>query len=113
LNCAGPLPAKELRRKQPLVLRTALVIHWGIPEARNKCSLIGSFKNIKNEKRGSVNAGNVHSEHTEEQEDGNRPSVFGYPEREQMFSVPKPLLDRAQTLRAAKSQIRLEAILHN
>ena len=42
---------------------------------------------------------------TQEQEDFDRPPVFGYAERKQIFSLPKSLLDTAQTLRTPNSQI--------
>ena len=42
---------------------------------------------------------------TREQEDFDRPPVFGYAERKQMFSLPKSLLATARTLRTSSSQI--------
>ena len=42
---------------------------------------------------------------TQEQEDFDRPPVFGYAERKQMFSLPKSLLETARTLRTSSSQI--------
>lgn len=42
---------------------------------------------------------------TQEQEDYDRPPVFDYAERKQIFSLPKSLLKTAQTLRTPSSQI--------
>lgn len=42
---------------------------------------------------------------TQEQEDYDRPPVFDYMERKQIFSLPKSLLKAAQTLRTPSSQI--------
>jgi hypothetical protein len=41
---------------------------------------------------------------TQEQEDFDRPPVFGHTERKQMFSLPKSLLATARTLRTSSSQ---------
>ena len=42
---------------------------------------------------------------TQEQEDFDRPPVFDYAERKQLFSLPNSLLETAQTLRTPSSQI--------
>ena len=42
---------------------------------------------------------------TQEQEDFDRPPVFDYAERKQMFSLPKSLLETARALRTPNSQI--------
>lgn len=81
-----------------------LPIFLGEHKSKNKCSQNLRFKNNQNDE-GIRYMPRMRILNTQEQQGFDRPPLFGFVERKQLFNLPKPLLETAKTLRTPSSRI--------